>query len=1252
MKWTDSQQAIIDYRQGTLLVSAAAGSGKTAVLVQRLLDWVVQDGKNIDEFLVVTFTRAAAGQMRTKIRRALEDMQEQHPDDQHIIRQLSLVHRAHIMTIDSFCKQVVDDNFQFLGIDPAMRIMDETEGVLMQDDVLTAVLEQVYETDAEGMAELHRYMGEIRENEKIRRLVGKLYQQANSMPEPKEWLQSAVQEVQAEEPEALYRQTWMKLLVKECKELYREVAELPERIAAEYDRLEEGYRPKQYDKYQQYFREECRLAEAVCGAQTYADLKQAFCTDGRAYKRFIWKNSGMPESHYATELWQTYSEGKKAAAELVKPSMEEIVEQQKAVAPILTTVLRLTERFMDRYREEKQNKNCMDFGDVEHYALQALSEGMQDGAPIPTETALQLRNRYTEILIDEYQDSNDLQEAILTSIARKQEGNYTNLFMVGDVKQSIYKFRMARPQLFQRKYQTYSDDLAAEGVTKKIELRQNFRSRREVLEAVNLWFYQIMTEALGGIDYNEQAALVPGREYESMEQPGDDRTELWILDPYTKEDENEAEHAENTGEEPENMELEARLTAARIKSLCNGEAALPVWDEDRHAYRTCEYRDIVILLRSLKGWSEIYHRVLTEEGIPVYADSGKGYFDSVEVRDLLSVLSVIDNARNDIPLAGALRSAMVGLSSEELAHIRGCYQRGSLWEIITGYTEDPVATTEKRPELKARLQRFLERLAKWKQMKNYSTIREIIWSILDTTGYYEYVGAMPGGSRRQGNIRKLIDKASAYENTGYRGLFDFLRYIERVKIHEQDFGEAAVLGANDNLVRVMTIHKSKGLEFPVVFLCGCGKKFNQQDSRDTVLVDADCYLAVNRKYPEKHYYEKTAKREYLLQHMKTENQAEEMRILYVGMTRAQEKLILIGTVGKTMAEKDEDYQVIREHYRTPGMNDRPENTGSTSGYRPAPLGYQKLRKEDSYLGWGLRCLVPLLNQPAAGAVMTCHVVDARELDVQALQEWNRLEERKALWEQRIEYPTSGELVQQLTERFRWQYPHMLAAGAKGKLSVSEIKKMSQLIDEPEAEQMQTAQMQTERLQAAGGHRGYVHAEATAGAAYGTLMHLVMEKLPLSDMESPEHVQQGLLALEQRGILTAEERKRIMPEKIWHMIDSKLGRRMAEAQRRGVLYRERQFVIGIPMSQVYGEGEEQDLELVQGVIDAYFEEDGELVLMDYKTDRVTPGDDGQELIRKYHAQLEYYCRTLEQLTGKRVKERYLYSFYLEREILLT
>lgn len=284
--------------------------------------------------------------------------------------------------------------------------------------------------------------------------------------------------------------------------------------------------------------------------------------------------------------------------------------------------------------------------------------------------------------------------------------------------------------------------------------------------------------------------------------------------------------------------------------------------------------------------------------------------------------------------------------------------------------------------------------------------------------------------------------------------------------------------------------------------------------------------------------------------------------------------------------------------------------------------------------------------------MTCHVVDARELDVQALQEWNRLEERKALWEQRIEYPTSGELVQQLTERFRWQYPHMLAAGAKGKLSVSEIKKMSQLIDEPEAEQMQTAQMQTERLQAAGGHRGYVHAEATAGAAYGTLMHLVMEKLPLSDMESPEHVQQGLLALEQRGILTAEERKRIMPEKIWHMIDSKLGRRMAEAQRRGVLYRERQFVIGIPMSQVYGEGEEQDLELVQGVIDAYFEEDGELVLMDYKTDRVTPGDDGQELIRKYHAQLEYYCRTLEQLTGKRVKERYLYSFYLEREILLT
>lgn len=1242
MKWTETQKQIINNRKGTMLVSAAAGSGKTAVLVQRILEWVVTDGRDIDEFLVVTFTRAAAAQMRNKIRDAFEALQEQQPENQHIVKQLSLIHRANITTIDRFCKELVNEHFQTLAIDPSMRIMDETEVKLMQEDVLEQVLEQAYAEESDAMLALHQYMNDMRSDTNIRNLLRKVQRQADSVPYPEQWIEEAKRDAQIWKPEELEQQPWMRILVAEIQSVLEEVRELPERIAAEYRCLSPEYRPKAYDKYCTYFEEECRMLEEVWQASTYSELLHAFDSSRRVYKRFIWKNTGVPESHYLTELWESYVRIKKEVLSRLGASLSEIQEQQQGVRPILLTVLELAGRFMAEYQKEKRIKNCMDFSDVEHYALQVLVNRQEDGSLIYTEAAEQLRKRYVEILIDEYQDSNDLQEAILTSIARREDMEYTNMFMVGDIKQSIYRFRMARPQLFQRKYECFTDNVDSGAAAVRVELKQNFRSRAAVLEAVNLFFYQLMSKSLGGIDYDAQVALIPGRSFEEQEEASDYRTEVLFLDTITQLEGEEAEdepdregnqaaqeEISEEREEQNKVEMEARMVAARIHALCDSVSPLQVWDDGSQSYRPCRYRDVVILLRTVKGWSEIFSRVLSDAGIPVYAESGKGYFDSVEVKNLLCMLAVIDNARDDIALAGVLNSPMVSVTDEELAQMRSECRRGDLWTVLHNY----VTLENAKPELKERLSEFFCRLEHWKHQRTYSTIRELIWSILDVTGYYEYVGAMPNGQRRQGNIQKLIEKASSYENTSYHGLFDFLRYIERMKITEQDFGEAVVLGANDDLVRIMTIHKSKGLEFPVVILSGCGKHFHQKDAEDTILVDPDCYLAVNYKHLNEHYYEKTEKRNCLARHMKEENLAEELRILYVAMTRAQEKLIMTGVVDNQMAKKNEEYHLLWDRYFS-------EKTGKgevvDAIHNLPALGKYRVGKSASYLSWFVSCIAAIQNRKLQQDCLDYRIVTSDELDIQAVEELSRLWERKALWQQRTSFVSSETTAEEVRRRFQWHYSHPQASTRTGKLSVSEIKKMSQIVDEEEASQSVSHYYTGEQKE-------------SAGAAYGTLVHLVMEKISFVNKGNLEQVEQALRELWQNQILDKEELELISAEKIHHMINSTLGVRMGRAEQAGRLYREQQFIIGIPMNQIYPDTDEKDLELVQGIIDAYFEEDGELVLMDYKTDRVSKEQGAEELIRRYQAQLQYYKRTLEQLTGKQVKETYIYSFFLEAVI---
>ena len=1006
------------------------------------------------------------------------------------------------------------------------------------------------------------------------------------------------------------------------------------------------------------------MLEMIGQAESYTELQAAFDNGWRTYKRFSWKNSGVPESHYATELWEAYSQIRKDAASQVAMPMLEILRQQEETAGVLQTLIRLTESFRTAFAKEKQRKNCMDFGDVEHYALQVLMECDPDGERYPTEAAGQLQEQYTEIMIDEYQDSNDLQEAILTSIARRdpETGEYRNMFMVGDVKQSIYKFRMARPRLFQEKYQRFTDDLQAPGTGHKIELKQNFRSRAEVLESANLFFYQIMTEALGGIAYNEQVALVPGRVFPENEQEQMYRTELLMLDtcsanlpeyggeetPATA-DTGNGSRRKDAGDEEETqdqMSLEAQMTAVRIQELCGGEQALPVWDESLRAYRPCRYQDIVILLRTVRGWSDVFRSVLTDAGIPVDAESGKGYFDSAEVKDILCMLAVIDNARDDIALAGALRSPLAAVNSEELAKIRIRHRRISLWDAVNRYVTEAGREQDADPVLEQKLEAFLERVSRWKKQKSTCTIRELIWDILNETGYFDYVGAMPNGMRRQGNILKLIEKATAYETTSYRGLFDFLRYIERVRVTEQDFGESRGQESSENQVHIMTIHKSKGLEFPVVFVCGCGKRFNQMDTEDTVLVDAECYLGVNYKNLEQHYYEKTSKRNYLSRYMREENLAEELRILYVAMTRAQEKLILVGSIDRMTAKNNGAYRKLYAEYldhRTPvGRED-------TDIRMLQPLTKTLITKCNSYLTWFIQGIAQLENRGIRQTWMEYRIVEAGNQALYIERTVQDLLQRAKAWEEYAAYPECAEIAERIAERFGWKYPYPLAATGRGKLSVSEIKKMSQIADEETAVELELSGEARQIRQKERRERKKRIMAVTDGAAYGTLVHLAMEKLSFRGIKTREQVERELLEMERAGVLTGEERQRLPVDHIYHMVESELGQRMQAAEDRGQLYREQQFVAGIPMNEIHPDTQETDLELIQGVIDVYFEEDGELVLLDYKTDAVSAGHGEEELIKRYYAQLEYYRRILEQLTGKHVKETYIYSFSLEQTI---
>ena len=1264
VSWTTEQQQVIDLRNRNILVSAAAGSGKTAVLVERIVKIITDKNHpvDIDHLLIVTFTNAAAAEMRERIGNAIEKALDEQPGNEHLLRQLTLIHNAQITTIDSFCLYVVRNHFHEIDLEPNFRIGDEGELKLLREDVLGRVLEQNYEEPSEAFSDFVEGYASGRTDAALNEMILQLYEFSRSYPWPEKWLDSFVGIYRIENREELDRAEWLAPLtenicfvLKDCEQLLKQALAITQQDDGP-DMYEKAVQ-SDLEKYEGLSRltSFCELSGAL------SDIKYDRLASSRGFE-------GDPDK---LELVKSLREqAKDVVKKLCKQyffcSPEMMIEQLERTEPMLEEVVRLTKQFADEFAAAKRRKNLVDFHDVEHFALQILVDEETEKAK---KTAEEFRDTFEEIMIDEYQDSNEVQETLLRSISREERGE-NNIFMVGDVKQSIYRFRLARPELFMKKYDSYSLE---ESTTQRIDLHKNFRSREEVLTCTNDIFYKIMARSLGNVEYDAEAALYPGASYPVS---ADFIPEILLAD-------SNDELLEDT-ELTDKKTLEAKIVAEEIKHLMKTQ---PVTDKAAGTLRAARYSDIVILLRSLSGWADSLVEVLNENGIPAHTVSSTGYFSTVEVQTVLSMLRLLDNPRQDIPMAAVLRSPMAGLTDEELAVLRledgsvpfheavlelaeGLYEEDGQKEIsdseadseadqkqgrnADGKKEDDIETTAHRKLLK-----FYKKYRQLRQLVPDTPIHELIEIILRETGYGHYVAAMPAGSRRTANLNMLLEKAAAYEKTSYKGLFHFVRYIDELQKYDVDFGEADMVGENEDVVRIMSIHKSKGLEFPIVIVSGMGKNFNKQDTRSKMVLHPELGIGLDYMDGKKRIKSPTIAKKAIAKQIELENLGEELRVLYVALTRAKEKLILTGTL-KDAAEKLEFY---RQQANLSKAADR-------------PLSYLTREGASGYLDWILPAVL------SYGDKYPVRIVEAAELVLDEVE--NQLEQNEDLTERIEEIEAADtQLVGQLKQRFSQRYPYQVDVLRKNKYSVSELKHRA-MRERFEAEQEETVpafleEPVTPTIPLFIQREESVEQETeNRGALRGTAVHRVME---CYDFASEKSVQEQMEAMEKEEKITADMRALVKEQTVADFVSSETGKRMALAQRGGALYREKPFVMGFTEEELenYGFGvgsntdsceniyektdsdqekeeqkkvrHEEDLTLIQGIIDVFWIEKDGIVLLDYKTDRV---QQAKELIDRYETQLKLYADALERVFAARklkVKEILIYSFSLEQLITL-
>ena len=1271
MKFTPEQQRVIELHNSNILVSAAAGSGKTAVLVERIIRMIC-DGEHpadIDRLLIVTFTNAAAAEMRERIAAGITARLEADSGNEHIQKQSALLHNAQITTIDSFSLFLIRNHFNEIGLDPDFRVADEGEIKLLQQEVLAQLLEDAYAGQfvPEAPEQFHtcvEYFCPGGRESVLEQHILNLSRYAGSFPWPAEWLEERKNDYAAGDMEALVHSDYGQYLtervnrtVEGCLEKLREVkrlCELPdgpymygELTEAEIEQLERLTSCKDLEE-----------QAAKIPAVTFARLPSKKDDSVDPAKRELAKAIRNSVKDTLSDLSESY----------FKTPLELAVEQGKACREPLRMLLDLVLEFDRRLLAAKQERHLIDFSDMEHYALQILLKREKveesDGTGtdrtetkyriVPSDVAMEYRQYFQEILIDEYQDSNLVQEYLLSAISGEEEGRY-NRFMVGDVKQSIYKFRLARPELFLEKYDTYQET----GDLCRIDLAKNFRSRIQVVDAVNGVFSRIMSREIGGIAYDDKAALYPGAVYPAQEDPAYGSELLLIRKPEKEEREESGigeQHAEGAGVlvDYDNVrQLEALAIAARIKQL---KGSLQVMEKSTGELRPVRYSDMVILLRTTSGWDEEFKKILEQQGIPVYITSKTGYFGALEVQELLQFLRVLDNPRQDIPLFGVMQSVFGGFTQEEIAQIRSggeghSRKRMTLYEALKEVAQSGRTVEEgeeisagesagEEAELSQKADTFLQRIGHYRDLTPFTSIRDLLQRILDDYDYLNYVTALPAGSKRRANVEMLLTKASAFEKTSYFGLFHFIRYMEQLEKYDVDYGEADTLDENADVVRIMSIHKSKGLEFPVVFVSGLSKRFNMQDANQSLIVDMDLGVAVDYVDSVRRIKNKTLRRAVLSAKMKEDNLAEELRVLYVALTRAREKLILTAVLDKA----DEKWELA-------------QMTGQER------LTYLDFCEAGSYMDF----LLPILPQTGI-AVKTLRTED---LAVEELREQLRMGDRR----EQLRLIACGETtltgdpeenerkLMYLRERFAYQYPHPGLQKLYTKTTVSELKIAAM------AEKDEAAFHTFEEKEVVPYIPGFRREqEKVSGAVRGNAFHRTMELLDFmyvfvesglfekcpGDYETyrkrldAERLKNRLEEFLQRETislrLTEEYAKAVSLPKILNFLEQELAYRMWRAQEQGLLYREQPFVLGIDAKRLDPDLPEGEKVLIQGIIDVFFIEDGEIVLLDYKTDVI---DSLEALWNRYNVQIQYYEEALTKLMQMPVKERILYSFYLEK-----
>ena len=1238
VKWTEEQKEAIYENGENILVAAAAGSGKTAVLVERIIQKILKDKIDIDKLLVVTFTNAAASEMRERVLEAIYKKLDENPLDENLQRQIILLGKSNICTIHSFCLDVIRNYFYELDIPANFRIGSEEEIELLRQETLEDVFEELYESEDSSFSKLVEIYTNYRGDEALKELILKIYKYIQSAPFPEEWLHTNIEKFNRKSEKLDFSSTdWGKLLLQELKEeIYDAICNLQvvENKLLKYSELEKFSLCIQKD---------------IEKLKYFYELANKNWEDTYEYSK-IFKFDNWPRDKVNIEIQDSAKAVRDVVRKKIKDTMnsillynsEEAFEDIYAMYDILTYLEATILKFDEEFKKRKKDKNLIDFNDIEHYALKILVKKDENGNPVETSIAQLYKQKFEEIAIDEYQDSNQVQEYILSTISR---GN--NIFMVGDVKQSIYKFRQACPDLFLDKYLKYTKEKTGKGL--KIQLFKNFRSRKNILDFTNIIFENIMSKGLGDLDYTKEEFLNLGAKFEEKENSYTEvqkaKTELLLIDTKEKEEQDIWKETEENIEDKEEKdetqdslkiiekeELEARLVAKKIKELMDSK--INIFDKKK-GYRKVEYKDIVILLRSTSNLAQIYERELLKNNIPVYSDTNSEYLDTYEIQTIINTLKILDNPTDDIALVSVLRSEIGGFTDNELVEIRLVNRDTSFYQSMV------MASIKLTGKLQEKLKSFLENIEKWREKSRYLNLSELIWHIYEETGFYNYVTLMPNGLLRKANLKKLFESAKNYEKSSFKGLFNFIRYIEKIKIGSGDLSPAKIIGENENVVRIMSIHKSKGLEFPIVFLSSTGKKINLRDLNDNILLHQEIGLGPEYINYERRIRYSTAAKLAIKVLSKKETISEEMRILYVALTRAKEKLIITG-MGKEIKEELEKKKELLEIYR--------------SKEKINPI---LLKKYTTYKDW----------------IELIYISDKlkEELEIKIIPKKELEETDFEAEEETKKFPFKEDIDMENIERsLNFVYPYLLSSNLPLKSTVSKVKEMQNeenynletdffsdqymldLSDLTTQKEEKNEFFIKNKLDFESQKPKFLtEIEKISNSEKGSLVHFILQKIDFTKDYNLEELESFINTFVLNNTISLSQAEAINKKQILDFLNSDLAKQFKTAKQ---IYREKTFCTKIRAKDIFKEADfskekEENYILVQGIIDLFFEDSmGNWILVDYKTDYIKAGEE-YKLIDRYRRQLEIYKKALEDEIDTKVLHTYIYSLALNKKIEL-